>query len=261
MSSNKNSVMNEERRSAILDLIKRDGRVIVRDLATSIGTSEVTIRRDLDVLQKRGLLQRTHGGALPARTANAETDFNLAEHELKHPREKIAIATAAASMVQEGQTIVLGSGSTTTAIARALRGFRNLTVITNSISIAAELAGSDVDVILTGGMLRKQSRSLIGPLAEQSLSRLRADIFFMGTDGINTSVGLFTQNLLGAQLVRVMVEMSSRTIVVCDSSKFGKESLYTVIPISKIQGVITDRQIPEAAQKALEESGIEVTLV
>lgn len=260
MPSNKSSVLNEERRSAILDLVKRDGRALVRDLAVTIGSSEVTIRRDLDVLQKRGLLQRTHGGALPARTV-AEADFNLAEHELKHPREKVAIAEAAAGMVHEGQTIVLGSGSTTTAIARALRGFKNLTVITNSISIAAELAGSDVDVILTGGMLRKQSRSLIGPLAEQSLSRLRADMFFMGTDGIDTHVGLFTQNLLGAQLVRVMVEMSSRTIVVCDSSKFGKESLYTVIPITKVRGVITDKQIPEAALKALREIGVEVTLV
>jgi DeoR family transcriptional regulator of aga operon len=142
-----------------------------------------------------------------------------------------------------------------------VRRFKNLTVITNSISIAAELAGSDIDVILTGGMLRKQSRSLIGPLAEQSLNSLRADVFFVGTDGIDTSVGLFTQNLLGAQLVRVMVEMSARTIVVCDSSKFGKESLYTVIPITKVHGVITDRHIPDAALKKLKAIGVEVTLV
>lgn len=260
MPSNNSPVLNEERRSAILDIIKKNGRAVVRELARTIGSSEVTIRRDLDVLQRRGLLHRTHGGALPLR-AVAESDFNLAEHELNHPREKVAIGEAAASMVQEGQTIVLGSGSTTTAIARAVRRFKNLTVITNSISIAAELAGSDIDVILTGGMLRKQSRSLIGPLAEQSLNSLRADIFFMGTDGINTSVGLFTQNLLGAQLVRVMVEMSTRTVVVCDSSKFGKESLYKVIPITKVQGVITDSHIPDAALKKLKAIGVEVTLV
>jgi DeoR family transcriptional regulator, aga operon transcriptional repressor len=260
MPSNKSSVLNEERRSAILDIIKKNGRAVVRELAVTIGSSEVTIRRDLDLLQKRGLLQRTHGGALPMNTV-AESDFSLAERELKHPHEKVAIAEAAASMVQEGQTIVLGSGSTTSAIARAVRGFKNLTVITNSISVAAELASGDVEVILTGGMLRKQSRSLIGPLAEQSLNRLRADIFFMGTDGIDTSVGLFTQNLLGAQLVRVMVEMSARTIVVCDSSKFGKESLYTVIPISKVRGVITDKHIPEAALMALQKIGVDVTLV
>ncbi|MGA2302344.1 MAG: DeoR/GlpR family DNA-binding transcription regulator [Candidatus Acidiferrum sp.] len=260
MSNAQKSVLNEERRQAILDSIQRNGRAFVRELAASSGTSEVTIRRDLALLQKRGLVLRTHGGVLPAR-AMLQTDFNLAERALNHPKEKVAIAQAAAAMVKNGQSIILGSGSTTAAIARELAGFKNLTVITNSISIAAELASGDVDVLLTGGMLRKTSRSLIGPLAELAFSQLGADIFFMGTDGIDSRRGLCTQNLLGAPLVRRMAEVAARTVVVCDSSKFATSSLYAVIPISKVQGVITDSRIPQDELTALRAAGVEVTLV
>lgn len=260
MSNSQKSVLNEERRRAILDSVQRNGRAFVRELAASSGASEVTIRRDLALLEKRGLVYRTYGGVLPAR-AMVETDFNLDEHTQHHPTEKTAIARAAAAMVRDGQSIMLGSGSTTAAIASELRGFKNLTVITNSISIAAGLVDSDADVVVTGGMLRKNSRSLIGPLAELALSQLGADIFFMGTDGIDSRLGLCTQNLLGAPLVRMMVEVAARTIVVCDSSKFGVSSLYAVVPISKVHGVITDSRIPDDEMKALQSAGIKVTLV
>lgn len=259
MTGSRNSVLNEERRRAIVDLVREHGRVLVHELATSTGASESTVRRDLDLLHDRGLICRTHGGALPVLTA-PESDFDLAERELSHPGEKNSIALAAARMVQEGQTIIIGSGSTTTAIAHAVRDFKNLRVITNGMSVVDELTSGDVEVILTGGTLRKSSRSLIGLLAEHSLSGLRADIFFMGTDGIDTKDGFFTQNLLGAQLVRVMVEVSARTIVAADSSKFGKTSLYTVVPISKVQGLITDRGISPETLQALQQAGIEVTL-
>jgi DeoR family transcriptional regulator of aga operon len=249
-------LLNEERLRAIVDVVKSNGRALVRDLASQFGTSDITIRRDLDMLSKRGLLKRTHGGAL-----RVESDFSLIEREMRHASEKHAIAKAAAAMVQQGDTIILGAGSTTTAIARVLRDWKNLTVITNGITIVHELVGSDLDVIVTAGLLRKNSSSLVGPLAEQVLRHLKADIFFMGVDGIDTRVGLSMQNLLGAQLARVMVHMAARTIVVCDSSKFGKKSLTTIIPIKEVHGVITDRKVPEAEVAALRAAGVKVTLV
>jgi DeoR family transcriptional regulator of aga operon len=251
-----NPLLNEERLRVIVDVVKNNGRALVRDLATQFGTSDITIRRDLDVLHKQGLLKRTHGGAL-----RIESDFNLTEREMRHSSEKNAIAEAAAAMVKGGQSIVLGAGSTTAAIARVLRDRTDLVVITNGITIARELASSDVDVIVTGGLMRKNSSTLVGPLAEQTLKHLKADIFFMGVDGIDTQFGLFMQNLLGAQLARVMVHMAARTVVVCDSSKFGKQSLTTIIPIRDVHGVITDRNVPEHEVAALRAAGVKVTLV
>src|SRR6516225_5228677 len=179
------SVLNEERRRAIVDFVNQNGRALVRELARKFGSSEITIRRDLELLHEHGLIYRTHGGALPIR-AGSESDRDLTQRELQHPREKLKIAAAAARMIKEGQSIILDSGSTTTAVARVLRDFKQLTVITNAINIAGELAGSSVDVILTGGMLRKNSYSLVGPIAEESLRRLKADILFLGVDGFDT---------------------------------------------------------------------------
>ena len=254
------SVLNEERRRAIVDFVNQNGRARVHELAKKFGSSEITIRRDLDLLHERGLIYRTHGGALPIRAAS-ELDRDLVQRELQHPREKLKIAAAAARMVKEGQSIILDSGSTTTAIARALRGFRQLTVITNAINIAADLAGGNVDVILTGGMLRKNSYSLAGPIAEESLRRLKADILFLGVDGFDTHSGVSTPNLLEAQLNRLMVNIAARVVAVCDSSKFGRSSLSSIVPISNIHGVITDKQIPRGDLLALRKAGLDITLV
>ena len=162
MANKRTSVLNEERRRSIVDFVNQNGRALVRDLARKYSSSEITIRRDLEMLHNRGLIYRTHGGALPIR-AGSESDRNLTEREMQHPREKQRIAIAAAKMVKEGQSVVLDSGSTTTAVARALREFQHLTVITNAINIASELSGTTIDVILTGGMLRSNSYSLVGP--------------------------------------------------------------------------------------------------
>lgn len=254
------SVLNEERRRAIVDFVNQQGRALVRDLAKKFGSSEITIRRDLELLHSRGLVYRTHGGALPIR-AGAESDRALSERELQYPREKMRIAAAAARMVKEGQSIILDSGSTTTAIARAMRGIQRLTVITNAINIATDLAGSNVDVILTGGMLRRNSYSLVGPIAEESLKHLKADIVFLGVDGFDTATGVSTPNLLEAQLNRLMVHIAARVVAVCDSSKFGRSSLSSIVPISSIHHVITDRQISKNDLRALKKAGIETTVV
>ena len=157
--------------------------------------------------------------------------------------------------------MILDSGTTTTGIARALRNFHNITIITNAVNIAAELSGAPVEVILTGGTLRKNSFSLVGPIAEETLRRLNADILFLGVDGFDVHYGLSTPNLLEAKVNRVMVEVAKRTVAVCDSSKFGRRSLSLIVPPSALQAVITDRGVPKSDLRALKKVGIEVNLV
>jgi DeoR family transcriptional regulator of aga operon len=253
-------MLNEERRRAILDILNREGRLLVSELARKFKTSQVTIRKDLDVLHGQGLVHRSHGGALPAREGALE-DPTLREKEKLHRKEKLRIAEAATAMVKEGQVVILDSGTTTTAIARALRNFRKLTIVTNAVNIAAELAGTEVEVILTGGTLRKNSFSLVGPMAEETLRHLNADILFLGVDGIDVHYGLSTPNLLEAKVNRMMVEGAKRTVAVCDSSKFGRRSLSHIVQLSAIQGVITDRGIPKTDLKALKKARIDMTVV
>ena len=181
-------MLNEERRRAILDLLNHQRRVLVTELSRHFETSQVTIRKDLEVLHAHGLVHRTHGGALPSREGALE-DPTLREKEKLHHHEKMRIAACAAEKVKEGQVLILDSGTTTTAIARTLRNFRNLTIITNAVNIAAELAGTGVEVILTGGTLRNNSFSLVGPIAEETLRRLSADILFLGVDGFDVAHG------------------------------------------------------------------------
>jgi DeoR family transcriptional regulator of aga operon len=253
-------LLSEERRRTILEIVNREGRVLVLDLAKRFETSQVTVRKDLEALHTHGLIHRTHGGALPAREAALE-DPTLREKEKLHHQEKVRIAAAAARMVQEGQVVILDSGTTTTEIARALRTFQKLTIVTNAVNIAAELSATAVDVILTGGTLRKNSFSLVGPIAEETLHRLSADLLFLGVDGFDVHYGLSTPNLLEAKVNKVMVEVAKRTITVCDSSKFGRRSLSLIVPPSALHEVVTDRGVPKSDLRALRKAGIEVTLV
>lgn len=253
-------MLNEERRRAILDILNREGRVLVADMARQFRTSQVTIRKDLEILHAQGRAHRTHGGALPAQ-ASAIEDPTLREKEKLHRKEKLQIATAAARMVKEGQVVILDSGTTTTAIARALRGHKNLTIITNAVNIAAELAGSTFEVILTGGTLRRNSFSLVGPIAEETLRRLNADILFLGVDGFDVHYGLSTPNLLEAKVNRAMMEVARVVVAVCDSSKFGRRSLSSIAPPTAVHHLITDRGVPKSDLAALKKFGIQVTLV
>lgn len=249
-----------ERRRAILDIMEREGRVLVRELAKRFSTSHVTIRNDLKILHAEGLIQRAHGGGLPA-GGGTLIDPSLKEKESLHRDEKRRIGEAAAALVKEGQSILLDSGTTTTAVARALRQHRNLTIITNAVNIAAELAPTPMELILTGGILRERSFSLVGPLAEETLRQLQADILFLGVDGFDVDYGLTTPNLLEAKVNRVMVEIAQRVVMVCDSSKFGRRSLCLIAPPSAIDEVVTDAGISKGEVRALEKVGIKVTAV
>jgi len=252
-------MLNEERRRAILDMMQHDGRVLVADLAQQFQTSQVTIRKDLEILHVRGLVHRTHGGALPTRQGALE-DPTLREKEKLYRKEKLSIAIAATRLVAEGQVVILDSGTTTTEIARALRNFKKLTIVTNAVNIAAELANSSLEIILTGGTVRKNSFSLVGTIAEETLRRLSADILFLGVDGFDVQYGLSTPNLQEAKVNRVMVEIAKRTVATCDSSKFGRRSLSLIVEPSALHHVITDHGIRKADMKALKRAGIEVTL-
>ena len=253
-------MLNEERRRAILEIMNRDGRVLVTELSQQFQTSQVTIRKDLELLHEQRHLHRTHGGALPSRDGALE-DPTLREKEQLHRKDKVHIANAAARLVNEGQVVILDSGTTTTAVARALRNFHNLTIVTNAVNIAAELVGTRVDVILTGGTLRKNSFSLVGPIAEETLRHLSADTLFLGVDGFDVHYGLTTPNLLESKVNRVMVEVVKRVIVVCDSSKFGRRSLSRIGPTSVVHQVITDHGIPKSDSRVLHKAGVELTLV
>jgi DeoR family transcriptional regulator of aga operon len=250
----------EERRQHILSLIQKHGRVLVDELSSNLDLSKITIRKDLDYLESKDLLVRTHGGALPAH-AGALSDPPIREKEDLHHEEKIRIAKAAAAMISEGQCIILDSGTTTIEIARALPSFHHLTVITNALNIAAELASSDFEIILIGGTLRKNSLSVVGPLAEDVLKEMHADIVFLGVDGFDVRVGLTTPNVLEARVNRAMVQAAEKVVAVCDSSKFNRKSLSLIVPASAIDCVITDSNLSPEDVKAIREVNIEVTTV
>lgn len=250
----------EERRQYILGLAQDNGRVLVEDLSQMLGVSSITIRKDLDQLQKRGVLQRTHGGAILP-TSGSLADPTLQEKEGRFSIEKKRIAEAALKLVLEGQCVLLDSGTTTTAIAKALKSLSSLTVITNAMNIAAELSGTDFEVLLTGGSLRKNSFSLVGPLAEDMLHDMHADILFLGVDGFDVETGLTTPNLMESRVNRAMVKSSAKVVAVCDSTKFGRRSLCKIVDASAIHHVITDRNLSESTAEGLRNLGIELTLV
>src|SRR5258708_2238738 len=253
-------MLSEERRRKILELIRKEGRVLVRELSHRFRTSQITIRKDLESLHHDGQLERTHGGALPKENG-ALKDSSLQEKARRHRPEKARIAAAAAQKIRPGQVIILDSGTTTTAIARACRNIKNLTIITNATNIAAELADAPVEVILTGGVLRKNSFSLVGPLAEESLRKLSADLLFLGVDGFDVQYGLTTPNLLEARVNRAMSDSARRVVAVCEPSKFGRRSLSLILPMTSVHEAITDKNISKQHLKALRDAKIDVKLV
>ena len=250
----------EERRQHILTLVQNQRRVLVNELSESFGVSQITIRKDLDSLQAKGMVQRTHGGAL-ALSASALLDPSIQEKMHRHSQEKQRIANAAARIVKEGQCVMLDSGTTTTVVAHALRRFTHLTVITNAINIVADLADTDFDVILTGGSLRKNSFSLVGPLAEDVLEEMHADVLFLGVDGFDLEIGLTTPNLPESRVNRAMVKAVRKVVVVCDSTKFHQRSLSRIIPPSEVDCVITDHGLSDIDAAILRDKEIEVILV
>ena len=252
-------MLSEERRRLIYKMIAQKKRVVVNEISERFHTSAVTIRNDLKTLEKQGIILRVHGGAILNDTLL--TDIALTEKERLHRVEKMHIAQKAKEMINEGDVIILDSGSTTTFIARHVKFMKNIVIITNAVNIASELAASEVEVLVTGGILREKSFSLVGPIAEESIRTITADKFFLGVDGIDFEHGLTTPNLLEAKINRLMVKAASEVILVADSSKFGRKTLGVIAELNEIDRIITDSGITRKHLNRLRTMDLEVILV
>lgn len=224
--------------------------------------SAVTIRGDLGALAAAGAVRRSHGGAL--RHEGAHEDVPLTVKETLHHAEKVRIGEAATQMIQEGETIMLDSGTTTAEIARLLprRKLRSLTVITNALNVAMEVAAQpNVRLILIGGILRQMSYSLVGPHAEQILQGLHADRLFLGVDGLDPDIGLMTPDVLEARLNALMIQVSREVVVVADAAKFHRRSLSVIAKLDAVHKVITDKAVPQESVALLRARGVDVLVV
>lgn len=249
------------RRMLILSQLDKNGQVSVNDLSQSLGVSSVTIRNDLEQLEKKNMLLRARGGAMKISQNHVGVDYPLSDKQKKHLPEKKEIGKKALELIEEGNTIILDSGTTTFEIAKNLGKFEELTVITNAINIASLLAEQkNINVIVPGGTLRKNSLSLVGILAEKGFRNYFCDQLFLGVDGFDTGYGLSTPNIEEAHLNQIMIEMSKRVIVVADSSKFNRRGFAFIAPVTKIHTLITDRGIPAEERSKLEALGIDVLI-
>jgi DeoR family transcriptional regulator of aga operon len=248
------------RRKKILERIQETGEVLITDLSKEFEVSEVTIRNDLENLERKNQLIRARGGAIHAEN-HVGIDQRLVEKNKMHTAEKSAIGRKAASLIQDGDTIIIDSGSTTAEIVKHLGDHRQLNVITNALNIANLLvANPKVNVIIPGGYLRQDSMSLVGPLAEKNLRGFYVDKLFLSTDGFDTTQGIYTPNIDEAHLNSIMISIAKEVILVTDSSKFKRKSLAFICTIEKIKTVVTDKLIPEDDKNRLEDAGVEVII-
>ena len=245
----------------ILSELERLERVSVDGLAKLLGVSKVTIRGDLAVLQRQGLVHRTRGGAVRPFAARSELPLEQTRKQLA--LEKRRIGEHAASLIEEGDTVFLDVGSTATEVARSLpAALRHVTVVTAGLNIAAELEKHpSVTVVVTGGTLRRLQHSLVNPFGALLLSALHADKLFLGCNGVDLRAGVTNRNLEEAEIKRCMVERARQTFVLADHRKLGQVSTAAVAPLSSVAGLITDRGAGEAQLAELRAVGLHVTAV
>ncbi|WP_242111819.1 DeoR family transcriptional regulator [Luteimonas aquatica] len=246
-----------QRRQRILELLVEHGGVQVGELAERFEVSTVTIRADLRQIESQGLANRTHGGAALVRTPPQERDIH--EKDALNLPLKESIGARAAQLVQPGENIIIDSGSTTMTLARHLRQHRDVTVMTNGLNVAWELAHAPgVELLLTGGQLRKQSLSLHGSQAEASLNTYSFDTVFLGADGLDLQFGLTTHHEAEASLNHRMVERARKVVVLTDASKFGRVSLHRIARLEQVHVIITDAGISHDYREGLQRLGIEL---
>ncbi|MFF1507561.1 DeoR/GlpR family DNA-binding transcription regulator [Streptomyces sp. NPDC058326] len=228
-----------ERRQLILEMVRANGAVSLRELARVVQTSEVTVRRDVRALEAEGLLDRRHGGAVLPGGFTRESGFPQKSHLAT--AEKTAIADVAASLVEEGEAIVVGAGTTTQELARRLARVPGLTVVTNSLLVAQALAHANrVEVVMTGGTLRGSNYALVGSGAEQSLQGLRVSRAFLSGSGLTAERGLSTSNMLSASVDRALVQAAAEVVVLADHTKLGSDTMFQTVPTDVITRLVTD---------------------
>ena len=252
------------RQEFILRSLQETGSVSIDDLRAALGASIATIRRDLEDLENRSLLKRVRGGAVPIGPLFYEPfrhDASFQDKITSFAEEKRRIARVAAGFVQTGQTIALSGGTTTTEVVRSLKVLSDISIITNTVNIAMELSNrKDIEVIVTGGILRGNWFTLIGPLANAATEMLFADIMFIGVDGIDAQQGLTCTNPAEAEVLRKLARHSKKKIVVADRSKLGMVSKWLLCETREIDALITDQGATAEAVAPFEKLGISVTL-
>lgn len=249
-----------DRHQFILNRLDELGKVNVIELSLGLNVSEVTIRKDLKLLEDKKLLFRTHGGANKVnpytvdKSVLIKTQINVAE------KEKIGLC--AAQIIQQSDAVIIGSGTTTYALAKSIIRESKLTVITASLDIALKLSDDAmIEVLQLGGQIRPSSKSAIGIYAEKILEDISCGILFLGADGIDLEQGITTTNLMEATLNQKMMKAAQFTVVLADSSKMGKKGLAKICALDQIEQIITDSKISDQMVKSLEDLGIKVTIV
>ncbi|MEG8274923.1 DeoR/GlpR family DNA-binding transcription regulator [Streptomyces sp. AHA2] len=259
MSENQN-LLAEQRRSLILDEVRRRGGVRVNELTRKLGVSDMTVRRDLDALARQGVLEKVHGGAVPVVEASTHEPGFEAKSGLELSAKE-DIARAAAKLVAPGAAIALSGGTTTYALAQQLLDVPDLTVVTNSVRVADVFHAAQrssgprqgaATVVLTGGV-RTPSDSLVGPVADQAIAALHFDLLFLGVHGISVEAGLSTPNLAEAETNRRLVQSARRVVVVADHTKWGKVGLSSFAALEQIDTLVTDAGLPDEARGVVTE--------
>ena len=244
-----------ERFGRILELLARDGTVTVPDLARELGVSEATVRRDLHALGEQRLLERSHGGAVAHGTAHELP----VRYRTGRSEETRRIARAAVDLVPDGTAVALTGGTTTTEVARMLATRQGLTVVTNALNIAVELAvRPDIKLIVSGGVARSASYELVGTLADATLRGLNVDLAFVGVDGVDAERGLTTQNEVEAATNRTLMARAKRTIVVADATKLGRVALAQIAGVQAADQLITTTGADAGEVERLRAAGLEV---
>lgn len=245
----------------IAELLKRDRRVRVADLSKRLETSEVTIRRDLSILEQQGLLYRTYGGAVLRESVKLELNYN--ERLSEHSEEKLRIGKKACSLIKDGDVIILDAGTTNLEIARHLRtlGKSNISVLTSGLAIAQELLrAGGITVMLVGGVCRSGMFELVGPMVAKSIQGLHVDKMFIGADGVCVENGLTTPDMAVAETGKQLAQIAKKVVLVADASKFGKTYFAQCLPISQIDTLITDDALPQETRRELTDAGVELLI-
>jgi len=249
--------VSSERQDEIHFLLQEHGNLTVIELAERFKVSEMTIRRDLKNLAALGLIQREHGRAIYPPILQMDNLLMMSKGEAE--REKARIGQLAATLVSEGDSIILDAGTTTLAVARALN--RKCTVITNSLSIACVLANrDDLTLLMTGGEVRSNTYALVGPMARAAFTGFSADKLFLGASGVNLERGLSTSNMLESEVKQAMLNVAKEVILVAHSAKIGQIYFHTFTQWNSIHTLVTDSGLPEPIHEKLKAMGINVLL-
>ncbi|ETK31288.1 DeoR/GlpR family DNA-binding transcription regulator [Microbispora sp. ATCC PTA-5024] len=244
----------QQRQQAILERVRRTGGVRVAELVRDLGVSDMTIRRDLEVLAERGLVEKVHGGATAAGSGSTE-EPGFAAKSVRQQAEKEAIARRAAQLVRPGSSVALSAGTTTWTLAHHLVDVAELTVITNSVQVADVFhrgGRPDQTVVLVGGV-RTPSDALVGPVAVAAVRSLNVDTLMLGVHGMSTRAGFTTPNLLEAETNREFVAAAQQLVVLADHTKWGTIGISTIAALEEAHVVISDAGLPEEARAELAE--------